>query len=124
MKKYKINTTNYYSQFMRNAGKDFSNIVAISRTSPEWFKGENRLDLAPTWHVLRTFQTSRKLPSDKQKYTMDYISNLRKTTDLLEVVESLNNKSVVCYEEPGEFCHRFLLIEYLESIFNIDSIEV
>lgn len=124
MKTYKINTTNYYSQFMRDRKKDFSNIVAISRTSPDWFKGEKRLDLAPTWNTLRTFQTSRKLTFDKQKYTMDYISNINKTTDLLEVVESLNNKTIVCYEEPGEFCHRFLLMEYLESIFNIDSIEV
>lgn len=125
MKKYNINTTNYYSRFMRKKGTDFSDVVSISRTSPDWFTGDKRIELAPTWNVLQTYKKSTKQTKDKQKYTMDYIGNFKKSKiDCLELVEYLNNKTLVCYEEPSEFCHRFLLIEYLQSIFNIDSVEV
>ena len=97
--------TSYYAK----SGKD-QDAVAISQGVPKWFKGRVYKKLAPSWKMI-------KLP-DKQ-YREEY-ANLLSKLNAEEVYNELGSNAILlCYEKPGEFCHRRLVADWIQNELGI-----
>ena len=93
------------------------NAVAISRGIPVWYKGKRLIELAP----------SRALMSvkDDQEYNRRYQSEVLAGLDSLEILAELDENAILlCWENPGEPCHRRLVAEWLEREWGIEVPEL
>ncbi len=69
---------------------------------------------APTWEMVREYRAGRLSQAD---YTTQYIQLLNAIPK--DIVKRLIKLAIVtditlcCYEQPGEFCHRHLLYNWL-----------
>ncbi len=91
------------SNFSRSARHPHA--VAISVGVPPWYHGRRYMPLAPDRAWLR-------LP--EAEYRPLYAARLA-GLDAHEVVANLGEDAVLlCWESPGEFCHRRLVAEWLE----------
>ncbi len=96
--------------------------VSIARFPPRWFKGLCFMDIAPPKELL---WKSKQGKITEDEYTAQYISCLeRKFTpeSLIRKLKTLfGGKDIIllCFERRGEFCHRRLLAEWLQSGLNI-----
>lgn len=89
--------TSYFANY-RNFG-DLTPI-SISRFPPKGFKGEQRLDLAPSSSLLKRYKEG--LVSEEE-YAIEYLASLP------EEINIPDNTVLLCYEKKGDFCHRRLL---------------
>jgi hypothetical protein len=84
--------------------------VSISRGRPKWFMGPVELALAPTWKML-------KMP--KPEYDRHFLDLLAKL-DPREIYDRLGHNAVLlCWEKPGEACHRRQVAEWLEGALGV-----
>lgn len=106
--------TSYYGN-LKKLSRDNIIPVGISLGIPKWFNGNNLHYLAPTYAILRL--------ETEEEYTPAYLSHLEKV-DLNRLREDLailsNNEggkdiALLCYEKPGEFCHRRLFAKWLNE---------
>ena len=99
------------------AGQD-PNAVAICRGVPRGWKGRRYVALAPSWVLVKT-----KLPEDqwKARYYEEVLSKLNPR----QVLADLGPDAVMlCWEAPGETCHRRLVAEWLEEVTGVEIREV
>jgi len=86
------------------------NAVGISQGIPKWFTGRIYKKLAPSWNMI-------KLPD--AQYTVAYNEILSKL-DAQQVYEELGESAILlCYEKPGDFCHRQLVAEWFKTELGI-----
>ena len=81
-------------------------LVAISRGIPKWFKGEAYQLLAPTWAMIKL--------ENRDEYTCLY-DEILKRLDAESVVNDLKDSVILCWEKPGDFCHRYLVAKWIEE---------
>jgi hypothetical protein len=55
----------------------------------------------------------------KEQYAKLYKEHTLSKLDPVEVYELFKNHVLLCYEEPGQFCHRRLVAEWLEKELNV-----
>ena len=84
--------------------------VSISGYAPHFFKGPQYRKLAPR----RDFFDQYKLDHDTIAYTKQFNSRVLAVLDPEQVFADLDNKVLLCYERPGDFCHRRLVADWLE----------
>ena len=85
--------------------------VSIARGSPRWFTGRKELRLAPSWAMLKM---------KKPEYDAAFAGILAKL-DPAEIYQTLGENAVLlCWEKPGEACHRRLVAEWLEAALGIE----
>lgn len=102
------------SNFAKCAGNPTA--VSISQGVPKWFRGRQYKKLAPSWAMVRL--------KDEAEYVRQYKALLAKL-DPREVVMELGMDAILlCWEKPGEFCHRRLVAEWLQEHLNIEVPEV
>lgn len=111
-----------YTSYFAKLSKLPSNItpIAICGKSPEWYKGIQYKKLAPKW----SFFSVWKQTHDNEYYIKHFNEEILNTLNVEIVVKelySLANKSqdedivLICYEKPGDFCHRHLVADWLTS---------
>jgi len=99
------------------------------KTSRYWYEGDGRLDitaktkdpigrlLSPTWPLVLRYK--RKTISESQ-YKRRYLEMVKaRFEDNPKAVKELFGMGevvIVCFCPDGEFCHRFLAAEFLESM--------
>lgn len=95
-------------------GKD-PGAIAISRSQPDWYSGDVRIDLAPTWDMIWAIKDGKITYDD---YICQYINMLiTNKFDAKRFLESLPTSTptyLLCYESPTDLCHRRLLADYIE----------
>jgi ribA/ribD-fused uncharacterized protein len=72
---------------------------------------------APTWNMVSTYMKSGKTDNDKQNYIKKYhelVLNIINTEDWSKLL-NMQHVVLVCFCPPGEFCHRHLLVYYLQK---------
>lgn len=100
--------TSYFSSKLWH-GK---NAVAISRGIPEWYKGRVYKALAPSWDLVRI--------NDTEEYTRRYRNEVLNRLDPKKVYKDLGDDAILlCWEKPGDFCHRRIVAEWLENELGI-----
>lgn len=86
--------------------------VAISQGIPKWFKGRSYKALAPSWNLVRV--------KDEDEYTRRYRQEALDRLSPQKVLDDLGKDAVLlCWEKPGDFCHRRLVAEWLEKAIGI-----
>lgn len=84
--------------------------VAITSKPPHWFNGRACKALAPPWSLVDSY---KKGEITAEQYTSAYLGLLQ-SKNAQEIVDGLPDGAVLlCYEKPGEFCHRHLAAEWL-----------
>ncbi|MDD5092806.1 MAG: hypothetical protein PHV74_00275 [Dehalococcoidia bacterium] len=87
--------------------------VGISLGVPPWFNGRLYRDLNPPAFLLKGHRS-------EAEYTRLYQSLVLAKLDPKVVAEELGDGAIMlCWEKPGEFCHRRLVAEWLESNLKI-----
>jgi hypothetical protein len=100
--------TSYFSSKLWH-GK---NAVAISQGVPQWYKGRVYKALAPSWELVKI--------KDVAEYTRRYKKEVLSKLDPKQVYKHLGEDAILlCWEKPGEFCHRRLVAEWLEEALGI-----
>lgn len=104
-----------YTSNFRNAGKH-ENAVGISRGVPPWFKGRRYLDLAPSRELLNRWKSM----NGEQEFIEAYNDEVLSRLDPAKVVEELGDGAIMlCWEKPGEFCHRLIVAGWLKATLGI-----
>lgn len=125
--------TSYFAAAKR-LDKDVSPI-AICRTVPKGYKGEQYIALAPSYDILREYKET----GDRENFTQRFYSEILDKLDPFEVIKHLNSLAspwvrdrtfemgeavafnplyhvaLLCYEKSYDFCHRHLVAEWLRS---------
>lgn len=80
--------------------------VGIARGTPRGFKGRSVKSLAPTWDMLKL---------SREEYDERFDAILA-GLDPRAVYEELGDRAVLlCWEQPGVWCHRRRVAEWLET---------
>lgn len=84
--------------------------IAISAARPRFFKGRVMSCLAPTYSMI-------KLP---EKEYGPLFAKILSRLDPERVMEEIGGKAVLlCWEKPGDYCHRRLVAKWLENALGI-----
>ncbi|MBR6262720.1 MAG: DUF488 domain-containing protein [Prevotella sp.] len=87
--------------------------IGIARWKPHFYNGVNMFSVAPTRYMLSD-------DCDEEEYLVLYDEMLKRlgAKRILQEIESLSggrNVALLCYEKPGDFCHRHLLADFLNK---------
>ena len=86
--------------------------VSIARWNPRWFEGISYRIAAPLPDMLRDDIT-------REQYISQYNGRVLRNLDPARIVRDLQmltgnrDCALLCYEKPGDFCHRRLLAEWM-----------
>lgn len=122
--------TSYFAN-IKNLEKDGIVPVAICAMVPSWFDGINIGSVAPSKDILFEHKKSAHSKEDDERYKQRYYNEIlvayrfhpEYIIDFIErVSDSAGGKDIalVCYEKPGDFCHRHLLAEWLKERTGIE----
>ena len=110
-----MNTSNY-----KKKGKHY-NAVSIAGKSPDWYIGREYKKLAPKYWFFKKY----KEDGDEEFYTEQYYKEVLDKLDPLEVYEELDRDAIIlCWENKNEFCHRFIVAEWLSKALDITIKEI
>ena len=108
-----------YTSYFGNINKiPVETRIAVSRGIPDWYVGEQMIELAPDWKTLKM---------SREDYDETLIRKYKKLNwaeifdRIMNVAENNNYNTAVllCWEKPNTWCHRRLIAEILEEKFNI-----
>ena len=112
----KMREDNMKTSNFRNYGTG-RGAVSISLRPPPWYRGGEYKKLAPSWDLLKAYMTSK---INRCEYTERYLKEVLYGLNAREVVDELGIDSVLlCYEKPGEFCHRRIVANWIELALGI-----
>jgi len=95
--------------------------VAISGKSPPWYNGAEFKELAPKFWFFEKYKRDGDEGFYREQYQQEVLSHL----DPEEVYNRLGQNSVLlCWEKPGEFCHRRIVADWLTNALDIEVIEI
>lgn len=84
--------------------------VAICLFPPLDFKGEHFLLLAPD---RKTFYEKKAGNITEEEYEKRYRENILSKLDPREIYERFKESVLLCWEDPGDFCHRRIVAQWL-----------
>lgn len=104
--------TVYTSNYARHNGNPKA--IAISCTVKDWIDVPLHIkELAPTWQMV---QAHRDGNLSNDEYKIQYLELLEKRNIDPKIFEQMEDGTMLlCYESPGDFCHRRILAEWVES---------
>lgn len=102
--------TSYFAQLKRIPAEL---AVSIARWKPKWFHGREYLALAPPPQLLDAWKNGYVT---EEQYTEVYRKEVLSRLSAADVVADLPEGAyLLCYEKPGDFCHRHLVAEWLRE---------
>ncbi len=108
--------TSYFAKSAKNP-----NAVSIAGKAPDWYKGREFKILAPKYWFFKKY----KEDGDKEFYSIQYSKEILDKLDPIEIYNTLGENAVLlCWEKPGEFCHRHLVAEWLTYHLDISVTEL
>lgn len=97
--------TSYFSKYSGTEG------VAVSRSTPPWFKGHTASNLAPPWKLLNYYRKTK----DKNTYIDVYSKEVLDKLDPEKCYKEFEHNVLLCWEQSGRFCHRRLIASWLSK---------
>jgi hypothetical protein len=86
--------------------------VSIAGGAPEWYTGRQYKKLAPKLDFFLKY----KQDGDESYYTEQFKRRVLGVLDPNKVWEELGEDSILlCWESPGEFCHRRIVAEWFQN---------
>ena len=112
------------SNFWNIDKNNIENYVSIAGKAPSWFIKDNGGEykkLAPKYWFFKKY----KEDGDEEFYTEQYYKEVLDKLDAQEVYEQLGENSIIiCWENYNQFCHRFIVAEWLEKELGIKIKEI
>jgi hypothetical protein len=104
--------TSYFAN-MSNIG----NPLSISGEAPEWYTGPQYRVLAPKWNFFKKYKSGE---IDETGYIVEYYKQVLDALDPYHIYSYLTGKYdndvvLLCYEDPGVFCHRRIVADWFEN---------
>lgn len=104
----------FTSFFGRTAQLQRSGIVpiGIALWLPRWYSGKSMRSVVPTAYMVKGDITQERYV---ELYNREILGRLR-VEDVVSEIETLSegrDVALLCYEKPGDFCHRHLLADWL-----------
>lgn len=117
-----------YTSYFAKMKKIPENIVRISicGKAPEWYDGIQYKKLAPKYKFFMEWKENK----DNNFYIEHFNSEVLDTLNAQDVFNKLKELSqgrdcvLLCYEKPGDFCHRHLVADWLFEKLNIEVVEL
>lgn len=107
-----------YTSYYGNIRKLRSNSiipVGISLGIPKWFTGHNLRYLAPTYKILQLATQEEYIPAYiKLLESMD-MERFRFDLTVISEIEGVKDIALLCYEKPGDFCHRRIFADWMKE---------
>ena len=108
-----------YTSYFAKLRKIPSNIIsiAICAKSPDWYKGLEYKKLAPKYDFFMKWKKNH----DNNYYIKCFYEQVLSNLDPKDLVAYLYQLSdgkdivLICYEKPGDFCHRHLVADWLNK---------
>lgn len=91
------------------------NLVRISTSAPSWFPLPLRPfpKLYPGWNLVEHY---KKGEDSDEEARASYYDKVLRQLDPQAIWQELGEDAVLlCWEKPGDFCHRRLVAEWLEK---------
>ena len=96
--------------------KNLKTFASISLYSPSWYVGAEFKTLAPTKDLLLDFHNGLSKEDYELRFQLEVLSKLNAKDVFEKITKQCGNDVVLlCYENPGDFCHRRLVANWLES---------
>jgi len=97
------------------------NPVSISGKAPFWYEGPEFKVLAPKYGFFSDYKAGK---INAAEYTVQFYKQVLEPLDPIKIYQDLISKygsdvTLLCYEKPGDFCHRRLVAAWLEAANNI-----
>ena len=107
----------FYTSNYKRCGNNHR-AIGISLMVPDWFEYSCNCSFAPTSEMFKKFKAGE---ITEEEYTVMYRARLYEHDSLnILMLNATPSKSIfLCYEEPGEFCHRRILAEWIEERMGI-----
>lgn len=102
--------------------KHLKNPLSISGKAPDWFAGPQCKKLAPTWEIFSAYRSGE---IDEEGYTREFYEQVLKPLnphDMYSYLTKTYGEDVIllCYEKPGDFCHRRIVANWFEESLGIE----
>jgi len=113
--------TSYFAKL-----KSITNPLSISGKAPDWYSGPQYRILAPKYGFFSAYKAGE---IDSVGYTECYYDQVLRHLDASQVYQYLvqtygENVTLLCYEKPGDFCHRRLVADWFETYLGIPVLEL
>lgn len=109
------------SYFANKATAKDPKAVSIARWPPRWWgPGRRCILLAPSVDLLKRAKAGLPWPEYVEEYKRDVLDKL----DPARVYADLSDSILMCWERPGEPCHRRLVAEWIEEKIGVKVSEV
>lgn len=125
--------TSYFAKVKPLLEAGLNNLVCVAGYAPKFFydipNARFYPDLAPKrcwWRVWHDkFKDNLNSPESIEWYTNIYCDTVLSKLNPEKVVEDLGDNAVmICYEKPGDFCHRHIIADWLHKNTGIEVKEV
>lgn len=98
--------------------------LSISQYPPEWYDGPELKMLAPPRDLLKAAHNGLS----HEDYTRIYKEQVLSKIDPRELYDAIieeygDEVMLLCFEKPGDFCHRRLVAEWFQENLNIEVAE-
>ena len=107
--------TTYFAKLKDLSGRVVP--ISICGKAPKGYKGLQYKSLAPKWEFFQKWKEN----GDNEFYTRCFKEqvlaklNPKEVEKLLYWMSAGRDVALVCYEKPGDFCHRHLVAEWLNE---------
>ena len=95
--------TSYFAKYKKD------DAVSIAAKHPPWFKGDSYPALFPKYNFFKKY----KEDGDEEAYRKSYYEQVLSKLDAQKVYDDLKDKTLLCWEKSGAFCHRRIVAEWL-----------
>ena len=93
--------------------------IGIAARSPDTYTGPTYPPLFPKWGFFKQYKGDKNV----EAYVEAYYSQVLKYLDPQKVYNEIGKFTLLCWEPPGEFCHRRIVAEWIEEHLQIKVIE-
>ena len=94
--------------------------ISISGKAPDFYNGIEYKRFAPSWSIYNNYKNGN---IDEFGYTERYKKEILDKLNPVEIKQFLTSfdKDIIllCYEKQGDFCHRHLVADWIESNLGI-----
>lgn len=113
--------TSYFANW-----RNVKNPLSIAGKPPDWYDGPEYKFLAPKYDF---FMAYKQGDLDEEGYTKEFQEQVLNQLDARETYHYLTKTygkevTLLCYENPGEFCHRRLVANWFEKELKVEVLEL
>lgn len=106
-----------YTSYFGKLSQLPKNIVPISicGKAPDWYKGAQYKKLAPKYDFFIKWKQTHDNDYYIRCFNEQVLSKLNPFTVIAELMQLSHGRefALICYEKPGDFCHRHLVADWL-----------